>query len=89
MTPRRATERTGIAWSRRRDAIRLIVTGATFHTAWRVAAVVGTLLSVVNQAEVIVAGDATALTAVRVVFNYLVPYVVASIGYLAAFRVSD
>ena len=83
-----ALPRTGLARSRRREVIRLIMTGATFHTASRVAAVVGTL-TVVNQADVIVAGDATALTAARVVFNYLIPYVVASIGYFAPFRVED
>ena len=73
-------------WSRRRDAIRLILSGATFHTAARVAAVVGTLLTVVNQAEVVLRGESTWVTLVRVVFNYLVPYVVASVGYLAPFR---
>lgn len=72
--------------SHRRDAVRLIVAGATFHTASRVAVVVGTLLTVVNQAGVILGGEATRVTAVRVVFNYLIPYVVASIGYLAPFR---
>jgi hypothetical protein len=48
---------------------------------------VGTLLSVVNQGEVVAAGDAGAGTWVRVAVNYFVPYTVASIGFLSACRV--
>jgi len=69
--------------------VRLILTGATFPTASRVAAVVGTLLTVVNQAEVILRAEATWVTAVRVACNDLIPYVVASIGYLAPFRAEE
>lgn len=76
-------------WSTRREAVRLILSGVTFPTASRVALVVGTLLSAVNQGAVIAAGDATSLTAVRVVVNYLIPFTVASIGYLAPFRRRD
>lgn len=89
MARSRTSDRTGLAWSHRRDAVRLILTGATFHTALRVAMVVGTLLTVVNQAEVILDGEATWVTAVRVACNYLIPYVVASIGYLAPFRTEE
>lgn len=89
MAPSRPSDRTDLAWSRRRDAVRLILTGATFHTASRVAAVVGTLLMVVNQAGVILGGEATWVTALRVVVNYLIPYTVASIGYLAPFRIQE
>ena len=89
MAPSRPSDPTDLAWSHRRDAVRLIVTGATFHTASRVAAVVGTLLTVVNQAGIILGGEATWVTAIRVMFNYLIPYVVASIGYLAPFRAEE
>jgi len=89
MAPSRPSDRTDLAWSHRGDAVRLVLTGATFPTASRVAAIVGTLLNVVNQAEVILRGETTWVTAVRVVFNYLIPYVVASIGYLAPFRVEE
>ncbi|MBA3283321.1 MAG: nitrate/nitrite transporter NrtS [Acidimicrobiia bacterium] len=89
MAPSRPSDRTDLAWWHRRDAVRLVLTGATFPTASRVAVAVGTLLTVVNQAEVILRGETTWVTAVRVVFNYLIPYVVASIGYLAPFRVEE
>ena len=78
--------RTVPAWSTVPDAIKLILRGVTFHIASRVALVVGTLLSIVNQGNVIATGDATAVTAVRVAINYLVPFTVASIGYLSPFR---
>ena len=51
------------------------------------AAVVGTVLSLVNQGSVIVGGAATPGTWVRVAVNYVVPFLVASIGYLSGRRV--
>jgi hypothetical protein len=51
-----------------------------------VAAVVGTVLSAVNQGSVIVDGKATASTWVRVGVNYLVPFLVSSAGFLSASR---
>jgi hypothetical protein len=74
-------------WSSPVEACRLIMRGVTFATGVRVALVVGTILSAVNQGSVIVSGDATAATWVRVGVNYLVPFLVSSIGYLAPFRV--
>jgi hypothetical protein len=56
------------------------------RTAWKVAAVVGTLLSAVNQGAVIAGGDATWATWVRVGVNYVVPFAVASVGFLSACR---
>ena len=64
----------------------MILRGVTFTTCARIALVVGTILSVVNQGSVIVEGDATTTTWLRVAFNYFVPFVVSSIGYLAPFR---
>lgn len=44
------------------------------------------VLSVVDQAEVIIDGHATAATWLRIAINYLVPFVVASVAYLSACR---
>jgi hypothetical protein len=49
--------------------------------------VVGTLLSAVNQGHLIAGGDADLVTWIRVGVNYLVPYTVASIGFLSARRI--
>lgn len=61
--------------------------GVTARTAAPVAAVVGTLLSTVNQGAVVATGEATTATWIRVGFNYVVPFCVASFGFLAARRV--
>jgi hypothetical protein len=74
-------------WSTPIEGCRLILKGVTFPTAIRVALVVGTILSVANQGSVIAGGDATPASWVRVGVNYLVPYLVSSIGYIAPFRV--
>jgi hypothetical protein len=44
---------------------------------------VGTVLAVVNQGAELVGGDADGLTAARIGANFLIPYVVASVGYLS------
>jgi len=79
-------ERPGISWSTPLDACVLIAKGATFRTASKIALVVGTLLTVVNQGSVIASGDASLATWVRTVANYVIPYAVASTGYLTPFR---
>lgn len=62
---------------------------ARLHAAHRLptALVVGTVLSAVNQGGVVVGGAATTGTWIRVAVNYLVPFLVASVGYLSARRV--
>ena len=74
-------------WSTTWEAVGLIARGYTVRTCTRIALVVGTVLAIVNQSAVVIAGDANTMTAVRVGFNFLVPFVVSSVGYLAPFRV--
>ena len=74
------------AWSRPTDAVVLVLRGRTARVAVPVAAVVGTVISIVNQAEVVIAGEMTGMTLVRIVVNYVVPYIVASVAYLSACR---
>jgi len=73
-------------WSTRRQELVLFLRGVTVRVAGRVAIVVGTILSAVNQGSVILAGDATGFTWTRIAVNYLIPFVVASFGYLAGCR---
>lgn len=73
-------------WTRPADAVVLVLRGRTARVAVPVAAVVGTVISVVNQAEVIISGHPTGMTWVRIVVNYIVPYIVASVAYLSACR---
>ncbi len=67
-------------------AWRLIITGATLRFVWRIPLLVGTLLTVVNQGARLASG-LEAMIMLPVVFNYLTPYVVSSLGFLAAQRV--
>lgn len=73
-------------WSRPSEGLALFFRGVTVRTAWKVSGVVGTVLSTVNQGGVIADGDATALTWVRVGVNYVVPFLVSSVGFLSARR---
>ena len=74
------------SWSSPREACVLIARGYTFRTGVVVASVVGTILSSVNEGTVIASGHLGVSTWARVATNYLVPFVVASVGYLAPFR---
>jgi hypothetical protein len=74
-----------VTWSRSGEAVVLFVRGRTARTAAPVAAVVGTVLSAVNEGHLVLDGG-DAATWIRVGVNYLVPYCVASVGFLSANR---
>jgi len=52
----------------------------------RIALVVGTVLTLINQADVIARGDATWLTAVKVGMNFVVPFIVSNLGVISGAR---
>ena len=70
-------------WDSYAEAFGLFLRGATVATAARIALVVGTWLSLMNQGRAIIDGNAPW---VKVGLNFLTPFVVASLGYLAARR---
>ncbi len=78
-----------VAWQRPAEALALFARGATARTAAPTAALVGTVLSAVNQGAPLATGHAGAGTWIRVAVNYLVPYLVASAGYLSARRTTS
>jgi hypothetical protein len=73
-------------WSSPLQACILIARGYTFRTGAVVASVVGTILSGVNQGGAIASGHISPATMIRIAVNYVLPYIVSSIGYLAPFR---
>lgn len=75
-----------MTWSRPAEAVWLLMSGRTARAATPVALVVGTILSAVNQGHLVLAGDVGATTWARIAVNYLVPFCVASIGFLSACR---
>lgn len=50
----------------------------------RIALAVGTILTAINQSDVILGGQATTATWIKTALNFCVPFVVANLGLLAA-----
>jgi hypothetical protein len=65
------------------DALRYCRRPAHLRKTVRIAAIVGLVLTAINQLDVIVAGDATAITWVKVGLNFVVPFVVSNLGLLS------
>lgn len=53
------------------------------------ALVVGVLLTLINQGQVLLDGEATAATYVRCALNFLVPFVVSNVGLLSGRNADD
>jgi hypothetical protein len=47
---------------------------------------VGTVLTLINQLDVLLEGQASALTGVKIALNFCVPFVVSNLGVLAGTR---
>jgi hypothetical protein len=80
---RNGRRRVAPTWVSYRDAARLFVRRVTLTAAVRIAVVVGTWLSLMNQGQLIAHGHPPW---VKLALNYLTPFTVASLGYLAARR---
>ena len=76
-------------WSTPLEALRIVFLRTTLRKTVRIALIVGTILSLINQAGVVFGGDANAVTWIRVGANYLVPFCVSSLGFLSATRRGD
>lgn len=59
---------------------------AIFRRCSLIALLVGTLLTVVNQLDVMTGARADPSFALRVVANYLIPFVVSNLGAMASLR---
>jgi len=73
-------------WNRPAEAVGLFLRGHTLRTAIPTALIVGSVLCAVNQGTTLLEGQTTGGTWVRMAINYLVPFIVASIGFLGARR---
>jgi len=70
------------AWTLILEASRYCARPGHLRRTLVIALVVGTVLTAINQLDVIVRGDATAVTAVKCGLNYLVPFIVSNLGLL-------
>jgi hypothetical protein len=68
------------------EALRIVMRREHLRRTVRIALVVGTILTLINQADVIARGDATAITWVKAGANFVVPFVVSNLGLLAGKR---
>jgi hypothetical protein len=66
-----------------RAALAYCAQPAHLRRTTRIALVVGVLLTAINQLDVLLGGDATALTYVKCAMNFVVPFVVSNLGLLA------
>ncbi len=76
-------------WSRPREAIWQLVTGATVRTCAPIALLVGAVLSLVNQGDMLATGMVSGRLAMKLAANFVIPYVTSSTGALLAVRRRD
>lgn len=76
-------------WSSWREAVTVIAYRSHLRQTVTIALVVGTVLFCVNQLDVVLRGDATALVWVKGAITYLVPFGVSNAGGLVASRVEQ
>jgi hypothetical protein len=69
-----------------REALRVCARPEHLRRTVRIALVVGTILTLINQADVILSGDATGITALKIGLNFCVPFIVSNLGLLAGKR---
>jgi hypothetical protein len=68
------------------DAARICLRREHLRRTVRIALVVGVILTLINQADVIVGGDATTVTWIKAGANFVVPFIVSNLGLLAGKR---
>jgi hypothetical protein len=69
-----------------REALAICLRREHLRSTVRIALVVGTILTLINQLDVILRGDATTITWVKAGLNYCVPFIVSNLGLLAGKR---
>lgn len=72
--------------NRVRSDLRIVGEPQNLRRTLRIAVVVGTILFLINQMDVVLDGRATAGTAFKIGLTYVVPFVVANLGMLGARR---
>ena len=72
------------SWSRLGEIPAVVLYRANLIRTVAVTVVVGTILFLINQLDVVLAGRATGITWLRVALTYLVPFCVSNYGILVA-----
>lgn len=69
-----------------REALDIVFDPAHLRKTVKIALIVGCVLTAINQLDVFLRGDATAVTFVKTGLNFCVPFVVSNLGLLAGKR---
>lgn len=80
------TQSKSLEWQCWSEALFLFLGGATLRSCIPIAIIVGTLLSTINQGDVILSGTINGVVCIKVVANYLIPFCVSSYGFLNGCR---
>jgi hypothetical protein len=81
-----ATDESRVTWVTHGEALRMFLRGDTVPSASRIALVVGTWLTLMNHGNRLFAGDVPWIT---IALDYATPFMVSSLGFLAARRHSN
>src|SRR5919109_882712 len=68
------------------DALRIVFRRDHLRRTVKIALVVGTILTLINQLDILLKGQAATLTWIKVGLNYCVPFIVSNLGLLAGKR---
>ncbi|MBA3736221.1 MAG: nitrate/nitrite transporter NrtS [Actinobacteria bacterium] len=68
------------------EGIALCLERPNLQRTCTIALIVGCVLTLINQGDVLIAGHATARTAVKIVLNFCVPFVVSNLGVITGSR---
>lgn len=73
-------------WSAWHEAVRVVAHPPHLRRTLSIALVVGTLLFCINQLDVVLRGDATAVVWFKAAVTYIVPFAVSNLGVLVGSR---
>lgn len=68
------------------EALRIVFDPVHLRKTLKIALIVGCVLTTINQLDVFLGGDATAITFAKTGLNFCVPFVVSNLGLLAGKR---
>lgn len=81
-----SSEAEPMRWSTLREAVGVVIHPPHLRKTLLVTVVVGTLLFVINQLDVVIVGEATPSVWIKAATTYLVPFGVSNYGLLLATR---
>jgi len=76
-------------WSTWREALRVCATPHNLRRTVGIALLVGTILFVINQLDVVIRGDATPFVWFKIGLTYVVPFCVSNYGILVATKLRE